>query len=378
MALFGVVLIAPSFAKQSGSGSGSGSGSSSASGSGSGSGSGTGSGEGVKLEWKFEKGKAFYQKMVTTTNQTLKLTGNEIKQEQSQTFVYGWTLKEEKSDGDRVFEQKIEGLVMKINIAGQPIEFNSAKDMGGGNPLADFFKNIVGATFTVTFDKNFKVKDVKGKEELIKKLGSQNQQMEQLLNAILNEDAMKELFEPTFSAVPTKPVSKGDTWDRKTTLDMGPIGKYENSYKYTYDGEEDNNQKIKVEADVKYTKPGDMKPGTGLPFKIKDANIPTSKLTGKVVFDPKAGWVKSMDTTLEVSGDLTIEISNQTTKVELKQTQKTSVETSAENPIAPKGSGTGSASGGSGSGSGSGTGSSSGSGSASGSGTGSGTGSSSK
>jgi hypothetical protein len=376
LALFGIIAIAPVSAKQSGSGSGSGSGSASASGSGSGSGSASGSpttGQGVEFKWKFEKDKPFYQQMTTKTDQRLKLAGNEITQHQEQTFIYSWTLKDETKDGDKVFEQKIVGLRMNINIAGQQMTFDSSKDTGT-SALGDFFKNLVNTTFKVTFDKDFKVKKVEGKEELVKKLGAQNQQMEQLLNAILNDEAMKELAEPTFSAIPTKPVEKGASWKRTSKLDMGPIGSYENNYTYTFDGESNKKYDIKVEAEVKYSKPMDSKSGGGLPFKIKEANIPPAKATGTIVFDPEAGWVQSMKTNLKVQGDLTIEISNQTTNVHLTQDQETEVTTLKDNPIAPKSSGSGT-----GSSSGSGTGSAgSGSGSASPSGSGSGSGSGSK
>src|SRR5262249_19101408 len=40
----------------------------------------------IKLSWKFEKGKPFYQQMTTTTQQTMKIMGMEVSQNQSQTF----------------------------------------------------------------------------------------------------------------------------------------------------------------------------------------------------------------------------------------------------------------------------------------------------
>src|SRR5262245_33683887 len=52
----------------------------------------------VALNWKLEKGKTFYQKVTTKTEQSMKILSNEPKQTQTQTFYFSWT--PEKQDGD--------------------------------------------------------------------------------------------------------------------------------------------------------------------------------------------------------------------------------------------------------------------------------------
>ncbi len=274
--------------------------------------------------------------MKTETDQTLTITGNPIHQKQSQTFTYSWTLTETKENGDQIFKQKIEGLDMAIDIGTQRITFNSDSDLGSSNPLSDFLKNLVGAEFTVTLDKDFKVVKIEGKDKLVQKLGQASKPTEDLLNQILNDEAMKELADPTFSAIPNKTVEKGAKWERKSKFDMGPIGSYENLYTYTFEGEDNKKDKIKIEGEVKYTKPDDKK--SGLPFKIKDAKIEPSKITGIAIYNPELGWVESVETNLNTKGELTVEISGQVTKVELEQKQTTKVNTTKDNPMS-KGSG---------------------------------------
>ena len=72
-------------------------------------------------------------------------------------------------------------------------------------------------------------------------------------------------------------MAKGDNWDAKSTLDMGPIGKYENTFTYTYDGKnadakddaEKKWDKIKVETELKYTPPDEKAQSGGLPFRSR-------------------------------------------------------------------------------------------------------------
>jgi hypothetical protein len=289
------------------------------------------------LKWKLEKDKPFYQEMSTTTKQTMKVSGTDVVQEQQQTFIFGYTPKSVEGD-NKTIEQKILGVKMSINIGGTKVDYDSTKDSTTANPLGDFFNKLVGSTFTLTLDKDNKVTKIEGREAFVNKLIGANPQMESLLKQILSDEALKEMAEPTFGVVPGKEVKKGDSWTRSAKLDMGPIGKYENTYKYTFEGAgADKLANIKVDTTVKYNPPGEnaMNPaGAGaLPFKIKTADLKSTAAGGSVKFDEAKGRVESSDMTLDLEGSLTIEIAGQSTKVDLKQNQKTTIKTLDKNPV---------------------------------------------
>ena len=294
----------------------------------------------VSLKWKFEKDKTFYQEMKTTTKQTMKVMNSDVNQNQEQTFYFSWTPEKQEQDGSWILRQKIEGVKMSIDIGGSKIEYDSTKEGGGtANPLSDFFKQLVGSEFKLTMGPDMKVKDISGRTEFIKKLATANPQMEPLLNQILSDKALKEMADPTFAAVPNKDVKKGDTWTKESQLDMGPIGRYDNSYKYTYDGKDEKEtklDKIKVETSLKYTPPADTGAANPLPFKIKSANLTSSNAGGTIWFDADKGRVDHSEMSLKLSGELSIEIGGQTTKVTLDQDQTTKVTTSDKSPIEKK------------------------------------------
>src|SRR5947209_8860176 len=111
-----------------------------------------------------------------------------------------------------------------------------------------------------------KITKIDGRDEFLKKLIKENQQMAPLLQTILSDEALKQMFEPAFAVVPDKPVKKGDTWNRKATLNMGPIGTFDTEYKYTYEGADENKlQKIKVQTSLKGQPPGPNAAGGALP-----------------------------------------------------------------------------------------------------------------
>jgi len=285
----------------------------------------------VNLSWKFEKGKTFYQEMTTKTDQSMKVMGSDVKQTQTQTFYFSWTPVEEK-DKNWTIKQKIEGVKMDIDIGGNRINFDSTKDTGTANPLADFFKALVGSEFTITVSPEMKVTKIEGRAEFLTKLTTANPQMKGLLESILSEDALKQMSDPTFAAVPNKEVKKGDTWTKESKLNMGPIGNYNTTYKYTYEGPDGKLEKIKVETTLTYAPPADNA-GGALPFKIKSADLKSDKATGTILFDKDKGRVESSEMNLDLKGKLSIEIGGMTTDVELSQTQKTTVKTTDTNPV---------------------------------------------
>ena len=289
------------------------------------------------LKWKFEKDKSFFQKMTTTTKQNMKVGDNEVKQDQAQTFYFSWT--PIKQDGDTwELKQRIEGVTMSIDIGGNKIGYDSTKDTGeSANPLSEFFKALKGSEFVITLNtKDNKVTKITGRDEFIRKMVVSNPQMQSLLDKILNEQALKDMAEPTFGAIPGHEVTKGDaksgTWKRSSTFDLGPIGKYENTYTYTYEGKEKALDKIKVDLNLVY-KAGESTAG-GLPFKITSADLKSKTAGGSILFDPIKGRVEKSSTNLTVDGSLTIEIGGQSTKVVLSQTQDTIVDTLDTNPLA--------------------------------------------
>jgi hypothetical protein len=290
----------------------------------------------VELKWKFEKGKPFYQEMTTDTTQKMTVMGQNITQVQKVTFFLSWTPVDKDKDGNWTVKQKIDGLKMEIEIGGNKIPFDSTKDTGGTNPLSDFFKALVGSEFTLTIDKDMKITKIEGRDEFLKKLVKENQAMEPLLRTILSDEALKQMSDPAFAAIPDKPVKKGDTWEKKTTLNMGPIGSFDTVYKYTYDGQDDKKlHKIKVDSTLKYVPPG-PNAGGALPFKILKADLNSKESKGEILFDSEKGRVANSNMTMKLAGTLTIEIGGMSSDVTLDQTQTTTVKTSDENPIPKK------------------------------------------
>lgn len=286
---------------------------------------------------KIEAGKPFYQKTQTVVAQIIKVQGQDLTQKQESTFFFKWT--PEKQEGDKwVLKQKVEGLYMSIDISGNPIIYDSAKKEPAGsasNPgLMDFFKNLEGTEFTVTVNtKNWTVEKVEGKDELAKKLGAGNPQMDSLLKKILTDDSLKQMADPTSGLTPDAPKAANEKWERKSVLNLGPVGTYDVKYDMTYKGKDSalkHLDRVEIAPTIAYKAPTDN--ADGLLFKIKSGTMETKSLdpdqvASHLLYNPGTGRVEKAVISLKMEGSLQVGIGGQDTKVDLSQRQTTTIET---------------------------------------------------
>ncbi|MBO0698662.1 MAG: hypothetical protein J2P46_09725, partial [Zavarzinella sp.] len=106
------------------------------------------------LAWKFVKDQPFWQEMTTRTVQNIKVQGLEVGQNQEQTFYFKF--EPLKQEGDKwIVKQTIEGVKMKIDIAGSPVSYDSTNESaaaGTNTALSEFFKALKGSQFILTIN----------------------------------------------------------------------------------------------------------------------------------------------------------------------------------------------------------------------------------
>jgi hypothetical protein len=295
----------------------------------------------AKFEAKFEEKKAFFQEMTTDVIQTIKVQGgSDLNQKHVQTFYFAWTPEKfDKDKGTWTLKQKIEGVKMSIDIAGNPINYDSTKPESAGttNPgLAEFYKNLIGTEFTVTL-KNGAVEKVDGKDDLLKKLGSANAQMEALLKKVLTDEALKQMADPTFGLTPAKEMKKDESWEKKAPVNLGPIGSYDLTYKFTYKGKDADKKELdRVEVLPTMTYKAPAEGGDGLLFRIKGGTLTTEDpKPGYILFDPKTGRIVQSQIKVKLKGQLNVTVGGTDTTVDLYQEQTTTVNTQDKSFVTP-------------------------------------------
>jgi hypothetical protein len=288
------------------------------------------------LKWCFQRDRPFYQEITTDTQQQMTVAGQNIAQNQKQTYYYSWKLlKHDARAGHWIVKHKIEGMKLEIDIGGNKIVYDSTRkeeEEDEENPLGAFVAALVGAEFTITLDARLHVAKIDGAKELSEKVGKANPQAAPLLKQILNDATLRNMVEQALPAIPVQPSAKEREWTRESVLDMGPIGRYRLKNVYSLAGRDAKYEKIRVVPSLTYEAPRGDDAG-GLPFKIKNADLKSDGGEGIIYFDFKEGRIDRSETTTKLKGKITLDIGGQESEVELDQTQKITVKTTDTNPL---------------------------------------------
>jgi hypothetical protein len=283
-----------------------------------------------------DKAPRFWQVVRTQTTQLMVVMEQEVTQKQEQTFTLEWTPKGKDKEGNFVVEQKVVGVKMNIDIGGNKISYDSTlpEDKQPKNPMTALFGALQKQPLTFIVRPDLTVKDIQGREKFIKELADTNPAIKALLDSIMSQQALTKMAEPTWYAVPRKPVRQGEKWKKKSDLNLGPIGTYETTFDFTYEGRNtDNLDKIKIAAELQYRAPKDNK---GLPFTIKAANLTGKSGSGEALFNCAKGRIESSKLTMKLSGKLTIEVGDMESEIVLTQDQIASIRTYDYNPLLPR------------------------------------------
>jgi hypothetical protein len=287
----------------------------------------------VWLRLNFDKGPPYYAEMKTETTQTMKVMGQDVTQTQTQTFYLQWTPEGRKPNGDAVLRLRIVGAKMMIDLGGVRIDLDSTIKKHDANPILPFFEKLMTADLRFIIDtRTMTIKDIEGRDELIKNLGQPNTSLEPIFAQMLSKDAMIQWTEPPyFSFVPTNPVRNGDTWERTHTFDLGPVGTYRSVTQYTFDRQAENRARILVKNNLHYEVPKDK---AGLNFQIKQADLTSTDGAGEITFDLAKGRLVESTLRQALAGTLTIEVGGLVTPVVLDQRQTARIWVTEKNPLA--------------------------------------------
>jgi hypothetical protein len=167
--------------------------------------------------------------------------------------------------------------------------------------------------------------------------------MEAVLRKILTEEALKQMADPSFGLSVAGEKKPNDTWEKKTSISLGPIGSYDVTTKYTYKGKntegadaaEKDLELIDVTSTLVYKAPAEQ--ADGLLFRIKGGTLETVEpKPGKILYNAKAGRIVKSNITIKMKGTLNVTVGGQDTSVDLTQEQTTDVQTADASFTAPK------------------------------------------
>jgi hypothetical protein len=242
------------------------------------------------LQWKWKVGDTFFIDVKNHYDENLKVNGMDLKESQDADMVLGMKLVKVGAKNDLVFEMTLE-----------KVEFKKA---GREDPA---MKKMEGGTVELTLDAGMSVTGMKGVDKLIDKIAGGEAippAMRKFAESSI-EGLLRYLVAEAIVALPAKPAQKGDRWEHKAELNIGPLGTIAIRKALVYDGKATLDgkslDKIAMTGKMTYTIP---KEAGGLPFQVKKADIKKEDYKGTLWFDPAVGRV--VRTEIHVKTDMTM------------------------------------------------------------------------
>lgn len=250
--------------------------------------------ESYVFRFNLEKGKSYPFK-VATNIKNVQSDGKESQQvQQSSENELSYKVREVKSD-KYILDVNFKRFKEKISVQGKTMGFdtNVARPSNEMNANKyDFFKTVVGNSFTMEISKGGKVLNVTGLDEIRNKVKTKmekglNQEdkkvLEQMLQVSVSKEAMAAMFMESIGYYPQKPVKMGDKWEMNNN-----VGKAKAHMEYKLSAIDDNQASIKISGNSSANDSQTSKEGMKVSQNLKGSVNGTAKI------DVKSGWVNSV------------------------------------------------------------------------------------
>jgi hypothetical protein len=163
----------------------------------------------------WEPGKVYTVENVMNSSTSVPSLGENGKQSTNMTQTMTITVK---AEGDkRVATVKIAGIKALMSMMGQVMTYDSADPAKSPPMLQQAFGAVAGKEFTLVYDKDDKISDVRGMDNLAATPvgGAKGPDPKQFIDAFRKSQEM---------GMPKDPVAPGDTWTFDDAIEMAPLG----------------------------------------------------------------------------------------------------------------------------------------------------------
>jgi len=257
------------------------------------------------LHWKLHGGEKLALEMKQQIGMELTMFGAPVKVSTDMLMEIDWNVTHVADDGVMTVEQTIRRITMAMTAPGmEPVEFDSDtadKAEGAAKELAKGITPLLAGAFTQRMRPTGEVVDVQLTEQAARAFEASPAAGQ--LKSIFTKDGLKNLTGQVAAELPSEPVSKGDTWNRKLDIKL-PQGQFKADVQYTYAGTERQGgvtaEKIDVEMTLDFGEGMNLEIGQGGPMQAK-VQAKSQDNTGVMYFDADAGRLLSTKMTQDMT-----------------------------------------------------------------------------
>jgi hypothetical protein len=255
--------------------------------------------EKVQLQPKWLLGKKYIQSMDMDQTMTISFAGQDQTNKTSMAQEMSMTVTPyPKNAKYKQITTVYEKIRLRIEMAGQVIEYDSEKKDAATGPLAALGA-MAGAKLTFIVDENDKFVKFENLNEFVAAITGKNPAAGKLLENMFSEDKLKQMINSgMLQAFPKEPVGAGDSWPFGLEVPIPQVGKMMMKGQYTLKNfeavDENNCAVISCDASMGADFTG-AEGAQAAAFKQLGMKIEDGAMSGTFHFDPKIGYARKVD-----------------------------------------------------------------------------------
>lgn len=264
----------------------------------------------VELKQQWQVGRRYVQTVQMQQMTKLAAADQNVEQKMDVTLEMSTTVALHEDKVRKRLTVKYGRIAMRMNMGGEDVIFDSAAPDADPSGIGKQFASLTGKQLRMLVNERDEVTELENFEEFMGALGPGG--AANPMAGILTQESLTEMMKQSYlRALPTAPVSPGDSWPWTYEMIMPQIGSVGTAGTYTYRGqaEREGHQCAEIELDGKLRlniDPAEALAGAegagAVPMGMK---LTGGKMTGTVWFDAALGMAREIDTALET--ELTIE-----------------------------------------------------------------------
>lgn len=171
-----------------------------------------------------EKGEKYNTHMSNDQETVVIVNNQEMKTTQKMDMDCSINILDVDKDKNVTISYTYDSMKIFVDTAGKQITYDS-KHVDNNNPLSSMYSGILGKQFTVKLDKEAKILEVKGLEDIITSTidnipgtEQQKQGLKKALTESFNDEAIKSMVQQNMNNYPPENIKVGGSWENRNEI----------------------------------------------------------------------------------------------------------------------------------------------------------------
>jgi hypothetical protein len=263
------------------------------------------------LAWRFRAGDSFRIEHCVVQSMTLATKSKPLTQKSTVLLETRWQVK------------GVKDHLARVQVTVETMASKSSTDDGAAEAAAKDDRLWLGAVLEIDVDDQGRLRELRGYDELLKKLAQGDASRLKILRALKPAAELQALFQEALGPLPDQPVKIGDRWSREATEAMNLFGTFAHVTEFRYAGPKESLHRVDTKTATTFKNPryaieNDV-------FRVLKGEVTTDEGSGHFLFDADRGRMQSVERQGKLAGELTLETLGRAQRVRFASESRTTI-----------------------------------------------------